>query len=319
MFQKYKYVLAVHQERCFTKAAKRLFISQPSLSVAIRNVEKKVGMPLFERNGATLKLTDAGKAYIAAAQKIQYAEDAFERQLEDLNGLQMGKLVVGGSNYLSTDVIPQLASRFRSQYPGIEIVFIEANSVHLREMLNNEDVDLVIDNFEDFPEAYERYPLSDEHIMLCVPGHSAVNQSLEDFQILPEDVYINSADMRRIAPVDIAAFKNESFVLLKSGNDMHDRAMQMFEDNGICPDVVFRVDQLNISYALAESGSGACFIPDTFFKYRKRITNAVLYKLNHRIARRTLHIVHKKGRYCTKAMQEFIKITQEMMGDKHSI
>ncbi len=315
MFQKYKYVMAVYQERCFTKAAKRLFISQPSLSVAIRNIEKKVGMPLFERSGTMLKLTEAGKAYIVAAKKIEYAEDAFTRQLEDLSGLQTGRLVVGGSNYLSSDVIPQLASRFCSRYPGVEITLIEANSVHLREMLNNEEVDLVIDNFDDFPDQYERYPLNDEHIMLCLPDNSEINESFRDFQILPEEIYTRSAKMKQIPSLEITAFRNEPFVLLKAGNDMCDRAMQMFDSASIVPNVVFRVDQLNISYALTESGAGACFITDTFFKYRKHITNAVLYKLNHRLARRTLHIVHKKGRYCTKAMQEFIKITRELMGD----
>ena len=84
MFQKYKYVLAVYQEGCFTKAAERLFMSQPSLSAAICNIEKKIGMPLFERSGTTRKLTEAGQAYIAAAQRMQYAEDAFAKQLEDL-------------------------------------------------------------------------------------------------------------------------------------------------------------------------------------------------------------------------------------------
>ena len=95
---------------------------------------------------------------------------------------------------------------------------------------------------------------------------------------------------------------------------MYDRAMEILKAGKISPEVVFQVDQLNISYALAESGSGACFITDTFFKYRKYITNAVLYKIDHAIAKRTLHIVHKRGRYCTKAMEAFIQVAQEMMG-----
>ena len=318
MFQKYKYVLAVYQERCFTKAAARLFISQPSLSVAIRNIEKKVGVPLFERCGAALHLTDAGKAYMEAAKKMQFAEDAFVKQLEDLNGLQTGKLVIGGSNYLTSDVVPQLVSQFRSQFPGVEITLIEANSVHLREMLSNEEVDLVIDNLENFQDAYELYPLVDEQIMLCVPGDRAVNLSLKEFRIQPESIFTNPDHIKEIAPLDISAFKEEPFVLLKSGNDMCDRAMHMFASGGLKANAVFSVDQLNISFALAESGVGACFITDTFFKYRKHTTDALLYKLDHKLAKRTLHVAHKKGRYSTKAMQEFIRITREFMGDRHS-
>lgn len=314
MFQKYKYVLAVYEERCFTKAAKRLFISQPSLSVAIRNVESKVGMPLFERCGGVMRLTEAGKAYIEAAQKMEYAEAAFARQMEDLNGLQTGTLIVGGSNYLTSDVVSKLVSRFRSLYPGIEIMLTEGNSTNLRERLEKEEVDLVIDNFGNFPEQYQRYPLVEEQVMLCVPGDRAVNDSLQKFQIPPERLYTAPDSIKAVPAVDISVFKEEPFVLLKQGNDMYDRAMEILKAGKISPEVVFQVDQLNISYALAESGSGACFITDTFFKYRKYITNAVLYKIDHAIAKRTLHIVHKRGRYCTKAMEAFIQVAQEMMG-----
>lgn len=318
MFQKYKYVLAVYQEGSFTKAAARLYISQPSLSVAIRNIEKKIGVPLFERCGTAVRLTDAGKAYVEAAQNMQFAEDAFTKQLEDLNGLQTGKIVVGCSNYLTSDVLPQLVSQFRNQYPGVEITLIEANSIHLREMLNDEEVDLVIDNFESFADTYALCPLIDEQILLCVPEDRRVNHSLKKFGIRPEDIYTKSARVEKALPLDISAFREEPFVLLKSGNDMCDRAMGIFASSSVEANVVFSVDQLNTSYALAESGLGACFITDTFFKYRKHTTDTVLYKLDHVLAKRTLHIAHKKGRYSTKAMQEFIRITRESIGGLHS-
>ena len=66
MFQKYKYVLAVYSEQSFTMAAQKLFISQPSLSVAIRKIEKEIGGMLFERSGSGVKPTEIGLAYISA-------------------------------------------------------------------------------------------------------------------------------------------------------------------------------------------------------------------------------------------------------------
>lgn len=314
MFQKYKYVLTVYEERSFTKAAKRLFISQPSLSVAIRNLEKEIGMPLFERSGSEIKPTEAGAAYISAAQKMLMADNEFQRKMAEINGLQTGKLVVGGSNYLSSDVLPRIISRFRSRFPGVEITLTEANSVTLRKMLCQEEVDIAIDNFGAFPDQYEAFPLTEEQVMLCVPAERPVNNALKAHQITPQCIYDTASVSESVAPVDITAFKDEPFVLLKSGNDMHHRAMGMFEDSGIAPNVVFRVDQLNISCALAESGLGACFVTDTFFKYRKHMADVVLYKLKHHLAHRTLHAVHKKDRYCTRAMGEFIGITQEMIG-----
>ena len=207
MFQKYKYVLAVYEEGCFTKAAEKLFISQPSLSVAVSNIEKNIGAPLFERCGKRLKLTEAGRAYIDAAQRIGRAEDEFFKQLEDLNGLQTGKLVVGGSNFLCSYVLPQLFSSFRSKYPGIEITLIEANSLNLRELLLNEEVDLVIDNFEDCSQSFATYPLIDEHILLCVPTEYKVNESLKEFQIHPEKIYTAPDHVKTVPALDLDNFR----------------------------------------------------------------------------------------------------------------
>ena len=315
MFQKYQYVLAVYREGSFTKAADRLFISQPSLSVAIRNIEKRIGMPLFERGGATVQLTEAGEAYIEAAQKMQFAEEAFARQMEDLNELRTGTLVVGGSNYKISDILPQLVSSFREQYPGVDVTLVEANSVHLREMLNTGEVDLVLDNFEGFEEQYALQPVLEEQIMLCVPPKYNRHKALAGCRILPESLYKKETCVSEVAPVNIAAFRDEPFVLLKSGNDMRERAMRMFESSGVTVTEVFSVDQLNISYALAESGLGVCFVTDTFFKYRKHTTDVVLYKLDHQLARRTLHVAYKKGRYCTKAMRKFTDILCDTIGE----
>ena len=94
---------------------------------------------------------------------------------------------------------------------------------------------------------------------------------------------------------------------------MYKRAMNFFGDENIEPKVIYRVDQLNISYALAESGIGLCFITDTFLKYGSRSDKIFLYKIKNEQYSRNLYIAHKKNRYCTKAMEEFIRITKEIL------
>ena len=314
MFQKYKYVLAVHQEQSFTAASKKLFISQPSLSVAIRNIEKEIG-PLFERCGSGVKPTEIGKAYINTARKMQLAEDEFEKKCLDINELHTGKLIVGGSNYLSSYVLPKIITLFRNRFPNVEITLIEANSIRLREMLHNEKVDIIIDNFENGEDSYEEYPLAREQILLCVPGDRAVNKELSRFRILPQTIYSGTVGSNNIPAVDISLFKDEKFILLKNRNDMHFRAMSIFEENNILPDVIFQVDQLNMAYALTESGVGVSFVTDTLFKYRKHTEDVMLYHLDTHYASRILCVAHKKNRYCTRAMSEFIKVAQEMIKD----
>ena len=70
MFSKYEYAYALYQEGSFTKAAQKLFITQPSLSIAIKGIEKEAGAVLFERRGNGVVLTEAGKEYIATVERI---------------------------------------------------------------------------------------------------------------------------------------------------------------------------------------------------------------------------------------------------------
>ena len=87
------------------------------------------------------------------------------------------------------------------------------------------------------------------------------------------------------------------------------RARNIFERR-MTPNVIFSVDQMNISYALASSGIGACFVTDTLFKYGNFHDNVYLYKVGSDTSR-TLYIAHKKSKYVTCAMQEFIRIARE--------
>lgn len=315
MFSKYNYVYQVYKERNFTRAAEKLYISQPSLSVAIKNIERKIGADLFERMGTTVKLTEIGEEYIATAKQIIAAETDFLNRINDINNLKKGKVVVGGTNYLSSYVLPRVINRFNRLYPDIEVELVEANSYNLSNMVNNEQVDIIIDSFDEIPDDYQGEFLASEDILLCVPKDREINEKLKKYQIKPESIYNGSVRLMNVEGVPMEIFKNEKFILLKKGNDMCKRAMKFFNEENIEPNVIYRVDQLNISYALADSGIGLCFITDTFFKYGRGSDNVLLYKVKNEQYNRNLYVAYKKNRYCTKAMEEFIKVTKEILGD----
>lgn len=314
MFSKYKYVYAVYKEQNFTRAAERLFISQPSLSVAIKNIENEVGAPLFERSGGKVVLTEIGREYIVATEQIMSAENDFKRKINDIYELESGSITVGGTNYLSSYVLPSIITRFSSLHPNIEVNLVEANSQTLEKMTREEQIDVVVDSFDVLGELYEGYPLVNERIFLCVPSSFKINEGMEEYRITPDAVRGGGNVIDSISSVPIEHFANENYILLKSGNDMHDRAMRIFNNGGIVPRLLFSVDQLNISYALAESGTGLCFVTDTLIKYGGMHGNVTLYNVCEGQCSRTLYVVYKRGRYCTRAMSEFIRIAKEMIG-----
>ena len=311
MFRNFRYVYALYEEGSFTRAAAKLFISQPSLSAAIQKIEKEIGADLFERRGSGIHLTEVGQAYIAAAEKIICAENQFRREACDIRGLELGQVVLGGSNYLSSYVLPRVINRFASLHPKITISLAEANSCSLLELMDREQVDIVVDNIEP-SNKYVSYPLLEEEILLCVPKGNPVNLKLEKYRIEPQQLYEGRANVAAVEPVPLEAFRDEKFILLKPGNNMRQRAEELFEKHRMEPNVAFFVDQLNISYALTDSGVGLSFVPDTFFKYGQFRDGVVLYKVDER-CRRTLYIAHLRNKYCSKAMGEFIRIAKEVI------
>ena len=241
MFKKYEYVYAVYKTGNFTKAAESLYISQPSLSVAVKNLENEIGAPLFERSGSGVVLTEIGREYIAAAEKIMSIQKDFSNRLNDIFSLETGSITVGGTNYLSSYVLPKIINRFSARYPKITVDLVEANSISLAEMIENESVDVVIDSFDSTMDNYTGYPLVSEKILLCVPADRKVNNGLEDYRILPEDLYSEKTETVPCVPIE--TFKNEPFILLKNGNDMFFRARNIFERR-MTPNVIFSVDQM---------------------------------------------------------------------------
>ncbi len=313
MFEKLDYVYAVYKEGSFTKAAEKLFISQPSLSAAIKTVESRVGAPLFERSAGGVHLTEIGREYVDSAERIMRLRDEFANKIHDIYGLETGKLTVGGTNYLSSYILPKIITRFSERYPKIEVTLTEANSLTLGEMVENEELDIVIDSFDETFDEYESYPLVNEDILLCVPKDRQINQGLCDYAIDFEALYRGDPGALQVPSVPIAHFREENFILLKQGNDMYYRAVRFFEEAGISPKVSFSVDQLNISYALAQLGMGVSFATDTLVRYGSFEDKITLYKVSREHSDRTLYVAHKKNKYCTAAMAKFIEVAQEVV------
>ena len=152
----------------------------------------------------------------------------------------------------------------------------------------------------------------EEKILLCVPKQYSVNRGLETYRIQPDDIYSGMAMIDAVPCVPMEIFRNEKFILLKPENDMYRRARSVFEKNNMDPKVVFSVDQLNIAYALSSSGNGLTFVTDTFFKYGRFRDDVYLYRPDLDCSRK-LCIAHRRNKYCTRAMAEFIKIAEEVV------
>lgn len=316
MFKKMEYVYAVYKERSFTKAAEKLYISQPCLSAAIKKLEDMLGMPLFERRYSSIQPTEIGFEYIAAVEKIMNIKNGFAEKVNAINNLEYGGITIGGSNYISSYLLPRIVSKFTELHPKIEISLMETSSVELDKKLNSEDIDLMIDSFDDEDISHQCTPLLNEKILLAVHANSKCNAGLEEYRIMPDDLFNTNFDFSSVPQISIKKFKDEKFILLKNGHNMYKHASKVFKESGFTPQISFRLDQLLTSYALAASNNGVCFVTDTLFKYHRFRDNVVLYNIKGS-GSRTLYIAQKNNRFTTHAMSEFINISKKALVSKN--
>lgn len=314
MFQYMDYAYAVYKEKSFTKAAKVLCISQPALSATIRKLETNLGHPIFDRSGKTITLTDIGERYIRSAEQIMLIRQNLQQELDDLVALKRGSIILGGTTFIISDVLPDLLKDFGRRYPDIELKIQVEPSTVLWEKMDKGLVDIAIDNalVQDPDHVY--LPLFQEHILIGVPADNPINEKLKDYQLDQAVLQEKNYDFSGMPKVNVAEFAKEDFILLKTGNKMRQIAHNFFLDTGINPHVRFEFDRLSTSISFAEAGFGICFLTDTILKYSGPCKNLVLYQPDTKYTDRNLYVMYKKNKYLSAATKAFIDILQEYFG-----
>lgn len=310
MFKYADYIYEIYKEKSFTKAANNLFISQPALSAAVRKVEEELQIKIFDRSASPLALTLEGEAYIKAVKEMYNIKKDYENNVIDLFNLNVGSIRISGANFISSYVIPKIILPFSKKYPTINIELLESNSKTLINELTNDNIDLLIDYSID-EKLIESYPLFNETILLCVPKQLKINSELLDYSLNSEDIRNDVHFSDNIKKINLYDFKNENFLMLKSGNSMNNHGFDICHESGFDPKVSIYFDQLVTSYNMASSGLGVCFVTDTLIKEVPQSDTLLYYKLDSKHVTRTVYILHKKRGYINRLIKEFINVAIE--------
>ncbi|ATX79933.1 DNA-binding transcriptional regulator, LysR family [Mariprofundus aestuarium] len=138
-----KILEAVVEFNSYTDAAKALFMTQPAVSMQIKQMEMQIGLPLFEREGKQISLAEAGSELLHYARNIRQQLEEAALMIEELKGLKRGKLhltMASTANYFA----PQLIAAFHHEYPGAQVTLDVANRTGLLDALDNNTTDMVI-------------------------------------------------------------------------------------------------------------------------------------------------------------------------------
>lgn len=308
MFTNKEYVLEVFKEKSFSKAAKNLYVSQPSLSSSIKRIEDKISAPIFDRSTNPISITEIGMEYVKSSLEIKKIENNFLNYMNDSLNILKGEIKIGGSSLFSSYVLPTMISKFKELYPHIDFILCEDNTKNLMSLLLEGEIDIVIDNTIIKNDNIRSYFYTSEMILLAVPKKSEINECLKEYQLSSDDIKNNIHLNSDFPCVSLLSFENEPFILLKHENDTGKRARQLCNNNGFYPNAIFELDQQATAYNVTCSGMGISFVSDTLIKNLNSQNNVVYYKLNDEEINRNIYFYVKNNRYLSNACRKFIDI-----------
>lgn len=186
-----RYFAAVADELHFGRAAGRLAISQPPLSLAIRQLEDELGAKLFERDNKRVALTPAGEAFLEDVRHLLAQSGEAAEHARRVAGGSTGRLRVGFSGSMLYRGLPQAVAAYRSAWPGVVLTLVELNSAEQIDALAHDRLEAGFVHVPQVPDGLDGLLVADEPFVACLPeGHALARSSRLDLRELAAEPFV---------------------------------------------------------------------------------------------------------------------------------
>jgi DNA-binding transcriptional LysR family regulator len=221
-----------------SRAAEALYVTQPTLTARLKNLEAELGEQLFLRTGRGLRLTEAGRAFLPHAERAVRALREGTAAIAGLQRGEAGQLVVGAAPAVSTYVLPGLLRRFLAIAPGVRLAVRTGHSEEVLAMVLADEVQVGLVRALGHREV-ESIPVYEDHLVLVVPpGHRFAGGG--------------------IGLEDLSA---EPLILFDRTSSYHDLTHALFREAGVLPSSVLELDNIEAAKQMVAHGLGVALLP----------------------------------------------------------
>ncbi|MEC2184480.1 LysR family transcriptional regulator [Bacillus spizizenii] len=264
-----------------TKAAETLSITQPALSRSIVRLENHLGVPLFDRQGRSIKLNKYGEIFLKRVDSMIQEYTEGKEEIQSLLKPDQGEVSLGFLHTLGTTIVPNLIGTFKDRYPNVHFQLNQSHSNLLLDKLKSGELDLCL--LASFPAESNIMwkPLWKEELFLFLPKNHVLATR--------EDITLN----------EIA---NEPFVLMKKGFALRVTIDHLFEQVNITPSIVFEGEEAATIAGFVAAGLGVSILPD--FKGLDQ-TNIAKVRISWPRFERTVGISWIEGKYLSPVTENF--------------
>jgi DNA-binding transcriptional LysR family regulator len=285
-----EYFTKVVQEKGFSKAASRVFRTQPAVSIAIRRLEEEIGLPLLERSQKVPVLTEAGQVVFDYAQRILGLRDEVGQAIQDLQNLKSGRVRVGANESTSLYLLPELILTFREQYPHVKVeIFRQVSSRLPRELLDR-TIDFGLMAFEPVDRELESFPvLTDELVLIMSPKHPLAGRP----------------------SVKVKDLGNEPFVAHNVNSGSRAKVIETFARQHTPLNITLELATIETIKRFVQKRVGLAFVPRMCV--REELARGVLVSVPVRglTHNRTLWAAHRRGTHLSPAASAFLNLLRK--------
>ena len=279
--------------RNITRAAERLRVSQPNITVAIKKLEAELGIQLFDRSQKQLALTPEGAVFLNRIElALRNIQDAV-LEVNDYKQLQKGTIKIGIPPMMGAYLFPKIFSSFQKKYSHLDIYLHEEGSMSIREQLERDELDFGIIIISGASHNLQLLPMTTSQIVACVPENSPL------------------AAKDRLTKEDIAT---ANVIMLKEGSFLRQTILGKLKEQSITPNIVLESNQVVTIKGLVASGVGISFLLDMVLEDAPGVKAIPLEEPLFV----DVGLAWKKDRYISKAAQSFIDFCLDTLRKRES-
>jgi DNA-binding transcriptional LysR family regulator len=241
--QRLRHFVAVVDHGGFTAAAKAVYVSQPALSLAVKELEAELGAALFTRTGRRVQLTSAGEALLGPARQVLRDLETGQAAVAAVAGLEAGNLTLASLPTLVADPVAPLVGRFRRRFAGIRIdLAAPEDSGELFDLVASGECELGVTEDHDIPVTMVSRSLGRQSLVLILP---------------PDSQHANG---KQIALADLG---ETPFIVAPAGTSTSRLLQEGFAAVGLTPAVAVVTAQRDAIVPLVIAGAGAALVPES--------------------------------------------------------
>lgn len=284
-----KSFIEVASHKSFTKAAAHSYLTQPSLSKAVKKLEEELHVELFDRSTRNLRLTDAGRIVYQQGQKALGALENLDILLDELKEIVVGEIKMGVPPLIGTLFFSKIAREFHNIYPKVTLELVELGAKRITQLVENGEIDLGIIVLPASDTKFDIYPfIQDEFVLYLHEDHKYSQKS----------------------SVTLSELKEEKFILFSEDFTMHDYIKQSCEEAGFIPKVSYQSSQWDLIIELVASNLGITLMPISIY-FKQTNSNVKMIPIEKPHLFWKLGIITKKEAYRSFALKELLKMLKK--------